>query len=201
MQEKVVSKRDSYQTMRLSCEQICRGREPWVALSGFMNDWYANHFFEREQLIIDPLPETYPPGFHQWVAFCAASVRWFCSTYEVPCPSWVDDPRYVLSEPWYMDDHPSLWMDLRETTAEEFIQHNIYCGNSVYKNKYECDERGLPMRGGHPVDVQERRAWARKMTERLAQKWTEQQRRIDEYMPTALALRATYAARKQAEQQ
>src|SRR2546429_9913825 len=75
---------DHYQTMRITCEQICRGRAPWVALGNFMNDWYANHFFEREQLIIDPLPETYPSEHHQWVAFCAASVRWFCSTYDVP---------------------------------------------------------------------------------------------------------------------
>src|SRR5260370_679710 len=116
-----------YQTMKLSFEQICQGKREWTALGNFMNDWYAYHFEERERLIVDPLPETYPADFHRWAVFCAASVRWFCSTYEVPCPSWVDNPRYILPEPWYMSNPPSLWQDARETTAEEFKCHNIYC--------------------------------------------------------------------------
>ena len=192
---------DHYQTMRIACEQICRGRAPWVALGNFMNDWYANHFFEREQLIIDPLPETYPSEHHQWVAFCAASVRWFCSTYEVPHPSWVNDPRYVLSEPWYMRDHPPSYQHyLRETTAEEFVHHNIYCGNRVYTNKYERNDQNRLL-GEHPVDVEKRRALARKTTERLAQEWTERDRMIQEYMPTAQAIRAASMERKRAAQQ
>lgn len=193
-------KYDRYQTMRLSFEQICQGKSPWIPLGNFMNHWYGCHFDERERLIIDPLPERYPQEYHEWAAFCAASVRWFCSTYEIPCPSWVDDPRYVLSEPWCMSHPRPDWEKLRKETAEEFLQHNIYCGCRVYKNKYEEDEQGNWLRF-HPVDVQERRAVARIATARLARHWAEEDRLLQEYLPTALALRAAYKERQQAMQQ
>lgn len=177
-----------YQTMRLSFEQICQGETPWVALGNFMNDWYAYHFEEREKLVAEPLPEVYPQEYHKWAVFCAASVRWFCSTYELLCPSWVDNPRYELPEPWYMDYQPASWERLRETTAEEFTRYNIYCGDCVYKNKYERDEQGFPLRF-HPVDLQKRRELVRGAGERLAREWAERERVIREYMPIAQALR------------
>src|SRR5512146_2881044 len=90
-----------YQTMRLSFEQICQGEREWTALGNFMNHWYSYHMDEREQLISDPLPGHYPPEFHRWAVFCAASVEWFCRTYEVACPTWVHDPRYMLDQPWF----------------------------------------------------------------------------------------------------
>ncbi len=157
-----------YQTMRLSFEQICQGADPWSALDGFVDDWYAYHLNERERLVHDALPERYPVEFQQWAAFCAASVRWFCATYEVPEPKWIDDPRYVLAEPWYLDAPLALWQQRRETTAEEFTQHNVYCGNRVYVNKYEVDVHGRPFRR-HPVDLQERRALVRIAATRLQQ--------------------------------
>ena len=61
--------------------------------------------------------------------------------------------------------------------------------------KYELDERGFPLRV-HPVDLQERRAVVRRAGERLAQKWGEQDRMIEEYLPTALALRAAACERR-----
>lgn len=175
-----------YQTMKLSFEQICQGQSPWIPLGNFMNDWYAYHLDERERLIRDPLPESYPVEFRRWAAFCAASVRWFCATYEIPCPGWVDNPHYVLSEPWYMSAPPSLWQHERETTAEEFTQHNIYCGNRLYTNKYERDERGKFLKA-HPVDLQERRALARRATARLEQKRAEEERWEQEWLPVLQA--------------
>ena len=180
-----------YQTMKLSFEQICQRETPWVALGNFMNDWYAYHFEEREKLVIDPLPEKYPQEFQQWAAFCAASVYWFCSTYEVLCPSWVDDPRYVLPEPWYMDYRPSLWQHLRETTAEEFTRYNIYCGDRVYKNKYERDEQGSLLRF-HPVNLQKRRDLVRGAGERIAWEHAEHERLMQEQKPVFDALRKKY---------
>jgi hypothetical protein len=183
-----------YQTMRLSFEQICQGETPWVALGNFMNDWYAYHFEERERLVVDPLPEEYPQEYHKWASFCAASVLWFCSTYELPCPSWADNPRYVLPEPWYMDYQPGFREHLRKSTAEEFTRYNIYCGDCVYKNKYERDEQGSLLRF-HPVDLQERRNLVRSAGERLAREWTERERLVREYMPIAEALREKYRQR------
>lgn len=193
-------KYDRYQTMRLSFEQICQGENPWIPLGIFMNHWYGCHFDERERLIVDPLPETYPQEYHEWAAFCAASVRWFCSTYEIPCPSWVDDPNYVLSKPWCVSYPRSKWKELNKDTAEEFKRHNIYCGNRVYKNKYEEDEHGNWLRF-HPVDLEERRVVARIATDRLARHWAEEDRLLQEYLPTALALRAAAQERKLAMQQ
>ncbi len=178
-----------YQTMRLSFEQICQGETPWVALGNFMNDWYAYHVDERERLVVDPLPEGYPQEYHKWASFCAASVCWFCSTYEVLCPSWAENSRYVLPEPWYLDYPPRCWEDLRKTTAEEFTRYNIYCGDMAYKNKYECDEHGFLLRF-HPVDLQERRTLVRRAGKHLAQERTERERLVREYMPAIQARRA-----------
>lgn len=183
------------QTMRLSFEEICEGQNPWIPLGKFMHDWYELQRDRREELVADPLPVTYPQEFHQWAAFCAASVRWFCATYELLCPSWVDRPEYVLPEPWCADKISSSWESERETTAPEFTRHNIYCGNVVYTNKYERDDRGWPLRS-HPVDLQERIAVVRRASERLARTWEEEERQYQEYLPTALAQRAAAQKRK-----
>ncbi len=179
-----------YQTMKLSFEQICKGEQPWIPLGNFMNDWYAYHFEERERLIVDPLPDIYAEEFQQWAAFCAASVRWFCSTYEVPCPSWIDHPCYVLSKPWYMDAPRSLWQEERRETAPEFAQHNIYCGNRVYINKYERDEQNLPLRA-HPVELQERRARVRIADARLKREYARLEEIYKKYVPLRHALQAS----------
>jgi hypothetical protein len=189
--------RDYYQTMKLSFEQICQGQYVWIPLGNFMHEWYAERFSERERLIVDPIAEVYPREYEQWAAFCAASVRWFCATYEITCPSWVDKPQYVLAEPWYMDYPRKYWRERRKETAEEFRRHNIFCGNRVYINKYERDEEGWPLRE-HPVNLQERLAVVRPANERLAREWADLERRIREYMPTAEALRAAARAREQA---
>lgn len=183
-----------YQTMRLSFEQICQGEAPWVALGNFMNDWYAYHFEERERLVVDPLPEEYPQEYRQWASFCAASVLWFCSTYELSCPSWADNPRYVLPEPWYMDYQPGFREHLRKSTAEEFTRYNIYCGDRVYTNKYERDEQGFPLRF-HPADLHERRELVRRAEARLVWERSEHERLIREYMPVMEALREKYRQR------
>ncbi len=173
-----------YQTIKLSFEQICQGKRPWTALGNFMNDWYAYHDDERERLVIEPLPEIYPAEFQQWAAFCAASVRWFCSTYEIPCPSWVDKPQYILSKPWYMDHPSAYWQEQRKETAQEFAQHNIYCGDRVYINKYERDEQNLPFRT-HPIDLQKRRVQVRIAATRLQREHAE----MDHYYQMALQVR------------
>lgn len=135
LDEPFIYKYDKYQTIKLSFEQICQGEREWTALGNFMNHWYQDHVDERERLIIDPLPENYPPEFHQWAAFCAASVEWFCNKYSVPCPDWVHNPRYVLDKPWFFDrgDH----VKLQQTTPPEFARRNVYCGADIYANKWE----------------------------------------------------------------
>ena len=129
-----------YQTMKLSFEQICQRERIWTALGNFMNDWYAYHVDERERLIIDPLPETYPQEFHRWAVFCAASVVWFCNKYGVACPDWANSPKYALPEPWFLDHPERMHLRLIATTPREFSERNIYCGGRVYANKWEAGE-------------------------------------------------------------
>ena len=81
-----------------------------------------------------------------------------------------------------MDSPASLWDVERQTTAPEFIHHNIYCGNRVYTNKYERDERGIPLQT-HPVDLQERRVVVRLAATRLERERIEAARRYQELLP------------------
>lgn len=136
---------DRLQTMRLSFEEICQGQDPWIPLGNFMNDWYAYHADRRQELVADPLPETYPSAFHQWATFCAAAVEWFCNTYRIPYPSWVYSSKYTLSETWFFHDREKVQTRLLTTTPEEFTRRNIFCGNRMFLNKYELPT-ALPRR-------------------------------------------------------
>ena len=127
------------QTMQRTFEEICQGQDPWIPLGNFMNDWYAYHADRRAELIADSLPDptTYSPTLHPWATFCAASVEWFCATYQVPCPSWVHSSIYQLPNPWFTRESMGVRQWLHETTPEPFRRRNIFCGNRMFLNKYE----------------------------------------------------------------
>jgi hypothetical protein len=135
LNEPFTYKYNVYRTMQQTFEEICTGQDPWIPLGKFMNHWYGDHPDERGRLIIDPLPEIYPPIYHRWAVFCAASVEWFARTYDVPCPEWVHHPRYALAEPWIF--HEGRRETLLQTTPQEFARRNIYCGADIYANKWE----------------------------------------------------------------
>jgi hypothetical protein len=130
---------DLLQTMHRSYREICRGERPWTALGNFMNDWYEYHKDQRPELIAEPLalPDPCPLELQRWAVFCAASVEWFCSTYGVPCPSWVHNSVYVLEEPWFTRESDTIRQWLINTTPKQFSRRNIFCGNRVFLNKYE----------------------------------------------------------------
>jgi hypothetical protein len=128
----------SFQTMRLSFEQICQGQNPWVPLGNFMNDWYELHRECQEQLIADPLPEQYPSEFHYWAVFCAASVEWFAHKYGVVCPSWVYAPHYTLVAPQFSSEKEALRAYYVASTPAEFTRRNIFCGDRMFANKWEA---------------------------------------------------------------
>jgi hypothetical protein len=132
------------QTIAVAYQNICQGALPWVALGNFMNEWFDYSINERESLIHDPLliPEETTKETIQWAAFCAASVEYLCEKYQVACPSWVEKPEYILSEPWFAYDVPGLVNPrVREyfltTTPPAFQRRNIFCGDRVFANKYE----------------------------------------------------------------
>jgi hypothetical protein len=129
--------------MRIAFEQICAGEREWTALGNFMNYWYAYAKDRREELVADPLTAYDEQSLyqHRWAVFCAASVEWFCNKYHVPCPSWVHDPKYTLSKPWFFHLHEPVKSRLLETTPEEFARRNVYCGDNCYANKWELAEQ------------------------------------------------------------
>ena len=88
-------------------------------------------------------------GRQEWLrqveaAFCAASVEWLCQRYNVPCPSWVDNPTYKLAEPWFDSPgahKPEVRTRLIQKTPEPFTRRNIFCGDRMFANKYELAEQ------------------------------------------------------------
>lgn len=143
--------RDQLQTMAVAYMEICQGESPWIALGNFMNDWFDYAEDRREQLVRDPLtlPEPLSSDLERWAAFCAASVEWLCQRAAIACPAWVFSSSYTLSEPWFYypltrSQDPEQQKELRERlireTPEPFTRRNIYCGNRMFKNKYELAE-------------------------------------------------------------
>lgn len=130
------------QTMTRAYQHICEGIDPWIALGNFRNAWYGYAKDIRPDLVKDPPAEPEPDTEHnrRWRAFCAASVEFLCERYEVPCPEWVHDPRYVLETPWWHTNHPydlAVHAKLVQTTQAPFARRNIFCGNRLFQNKYE----------------------------------------------------------------
>lgn len=138
---------DHLQTITLTYQEICQGEQPWIALGNFMNDWFDYARDRRVELITAPLsvPEHPSEEMLRWAIFCAASVEYLCDRSDIPCPSWINDLRYVtLPEPWFdapMAHKPSVRAFLLEQTPEPFARRNIYCGNRVFANKYEFAEQ------------------------------------------------------------
>ena len=90
------------------------------------------------------LPDPLSGELFRWAVFCAASVEYLCERYGVPCPSWVYNPAYCLSEPWFdapMAHKPQVRERLVQQTPEPFTNRNIYCGNRMFANKWEFAEQ------------------------------------------------------------
>lgn len=132
--------------MAVTYQEICQGETPWVALGNFMNDWFDYARDKRIQLVADPisLPESLNTDIQRWAAFCAASVEWLSERYNIPCPTWVHNPAYILAEPWFDSPgahKPQVRKWLIEETPEPFTRRNIFCGNRMFANKYELAEQ------------------------------------------------------------
>ena len=111
-----------------------------------MHQFFGYYKQFRPELVCEPieLPENVSLEQFQWAVFCAASVEYLCKQYDIPCPAWAVDPSYLLEHPWYYAlgaDLPQVQEKLRQTTPEEFVKRNIFCGDRTYRNKYEYKGR------------------------------------------------------------
>lgn len=129
-------------TMSRAFQNICDGEDPWIALGNFLLYWFDVAKDHRSDLVHEPLPDTPAGEYYQcWAAYCAASVEHLCAKYHEQCPSWVHDPKYVLSTPWYYHPEEHRRERLVATTPEEFKKRNIYSGNRMFRNKWELAEK------------------------------------------------------------
>jgi hypothetical protein len=114
------------------------GADPWVAIGNFLHDWWCYGKEHRHDLIAEPpsLPDIHLQP--QWAAFCAASVEEVCRRTSFPCPDWVDDPIFVLAEPWRLPSAPD---EDNDSGLPAFQRRNILVGSNVLDNKYELQER------------------------------------------------------------
>lgn len=129
-------------TMAIAYQQIVKGERPWTALGDFMNYWFGYATEQREALVKETItePEQATPEQHQWAAFCAAAVEYLCLKYALTCPAWVENPTYLLADPWFkgLGAHkPHVQARLRLETPEPFTRRNIFCGDRIFANKYE----------------------------------------------------------------
>jgi hypothetical protein len=130
------------QTFRRSYAQILCGDDPWLPLGNMMHQFFGAYQAYRAELVADSIevPADVSAEDFRWAVFCAASVEYLCQKYDLSCPSWALDERYILAEPWYYDlagDLPEVQEELREITPEAFARRNVFCGDDVYRNKYE----------------------------------------------------------------
>ncbi|TMC19631.1 MAG: hypothetical protein E6J34_14985 [Chloroflexi bacterium] len=133
------------QTMKMTYQQIIQGERAWNALGDFLNYWYSYATDQRAELVREPLhvPTDAGPELRQWGAFCAAAVEYLCERYDIPCPGWVYDPAYTLTEPCFRGlgaSRPHVQTRLILESPACFAKRNIYCSPRVFANKYETAE-------------------------------------------------------------
>ncbi len=136
------------QTMRMTSQEIFQGTRPWTALGDFLNYWYSYATDRRLELVKEPVqePENATPELHEWAVFCAASVEYLCSHYNVPCPEWVKGYT-ALPEPLFKGlgaSKPHIQDRLKQEAPEPFARRNIYCSPRVFANKYEMVGQRVP---------------------------------------------------------
>ncbi len=135
-------------TFQCAYAEILAGEEnAWLPLGNMMHQFFGVYRQLRAELVTVPIfvPEDVSPKQFQWAVFCAASVEYLCRKYDLQVPAWSLDERYMLAEPWYLDqigsDLPEVQEELREETPEEFARRNVFCGEEPYRNKYEYQGR------------------------------------------------------------
>ena len=129
-------------TMSKAFQNICAGEGPWITLGNFLNYWFVDAKDHRYDLVSEPLPEVPADEYCQhWAAYCAASVEHLCTKYNVPCPQWVHDPKYILADPWYErpEEHIREWVI--SSSPVEFTKRNVYSGGRLFENKWELAEK------------------------------------------------------------
>ncbi len=135
-------------TINTVFQNICQGTRPWNALGDFLNDWHEATTNQRKALVQFPVQEPTSVRrdleMHRWAALCAATVEYLCQQNAIPCPAWVFDSLYILTEPWFLGlgaTKPIVQARLVVEAPEPFARRNIYCSSRIFTSKYEIAAR------------------------------------------------------------
>lgn len=131
----------SIHTIADAAKQIAQGEDPWFALGSFLHDWWCYAVEARAELIAEPPVLDTTLEEKRWSAFCAATVEELCFRTNFPYPTWINNPDYVLEQPWFYDPQPSQRDWLLSTTPEPFRRRNVFVGGNVLDNKYELRQK------------------------------------------------------------
>ena len=119
-------------TASASFNRLKNGENPWVAHGDFIDDWRRSKREDRLELVCDPLSEASTEQEKQWAALFVASIEQLCIQDELVVPSWMQDQKYRLQEPWYPEARSeNMRRYLRETTSPIFAQYNVFGGNDI----------------------------------------------------------------------
>jgi hypothetical protein len=133
------------QTAKRALEHILMGEREWTAVGNFQNYWYGDINERRPELIREPLPTVPADDLHgqRWAAFLAAYVEYLCEKYHEPCPTWVYEPRYILTEPFYVAAYPAgdFRDEERKETPAVFAKRNVYLAERHLETKWEFAAR------------------------------------------------------------
>lgn len=120
-------------TVAQAFEQIKTGSDPWITIGDFLDGWHAATGQQQSLVAASIIVAGEEPALLRWAAFFAAMVEELCLEAGLAVPGWVNQPEYVLADPWYLyrGKRPE-WRAWQEATSPEpFKKRNIFGGDRV----------------------------------------------------------------------
>jgi hypothetical protein len=95
-------------------EKLRAGVDFEHAWSDFLHAFYD---FKDASFFAYPSPTFLSPG---WQALLAAAAEWLSAEFNLPHPTWTDEPRYFLDAPW--DPWEDLGLDMSEFIGDKLAR-------------------------------------------------------------------------------
>ena len=103
-------------------------RSAWREIIQLNDDLRRVDGATRVALVINP---PAPTGDVRFDALIAGVIDCALTDDALPLPTWLQESKYTLSEPWDVEEVPSLRRDARRNTPAPLVLHGIYLDRSV----------------------------------------------------------------------